>query len=190
MQQIQISEVKRSAVYALMLGDMLQNAYDQPGIPMIGYKRLDAPYGKYLINCQAEIIGPHGNVIRQYVNDCGYKIACLIKDNGRMTSCGLHHLLAMAFIPNPRALSDVDHINGNRLDNALSNLRWISHANNLRRKASYGRRAVNKIDKSGKVLAHYRSFSQAAKANGLSNTSVAGSCNGTLKLTKYQFVFA
>jgi hypothetical protein len=36
------------------------------------------------------------------------------------------------FIPNPDNLSDVDHINQDRLDNRLENLRWVTHKDNGR----------------------------------------------------------
>jgi len=44
----------------------------------------------------------------------------------------LHRLLAQAFIPNPENKPFVDHIDGDRKNNALSNLRWCTHAENMR----------------------------------------------------------
>jgi hypothetical protein len=52
-----------------------------------------------------------------------------------------HRLVALAFLGDPPAgmvSPNVDHINNVSHDNAVENLRWISHADNL--KARYGRR--------------------------------------------------
>jgi len=44
----------------------------------------------------------------------------------------LHRLLAQAFIPNPQNKPYVDHIDGNKLNNSLSNLRWATPVENQR----------------------------------------------------------
>lgn len=58
---------------------------------------------------------------------CGYLQVGL----GRICKTVLvHRLVAEAFIPNPLGLRDVDHINGNKLDNRVENLRWVTHKEN------------------------------------------------------------
>jgi hypothetical protein len=46
----------------------------------------------------------------------------------------IHRLVAIAFLPNPENLPEVDHIDRNSQNNTLENLRWCSKANNLRNK--------------------------------------------------------
>lgn len=54
----------------------------------------------------------------------GYKMVSLWKDNKEKHE-SLHRLLATHFIPNPNGKRYVDHIDRNRLNNDLSNLRWV-----------------------------------------------------------------
>ena len=49
-----------------------------------------------------------------------------------------HRLIAKQFIPNPHHLPEVDHINNNRSDNHLTNLRWVSPKQNMLNKSGHG----------------------------------------------------
>ena len=55
----------------------------------------------------------------------GYNCVSLTKNKKKSTIL-VHRLLAIAFIPNPDNLPTVDHIDQNRSNNDLSNLRWAS----------------------------------------------------------------
>ena len=44
--------------------------------------------------------------------------------------CLIHRLVAEAFIPKPLGATEVDHINGNKTNNRVENLRWVTHKEN------------------------------------------------------------
>lgn len=59
---------------------------------------------------------------------------------GRRKSYWVHRLVANAFVENPDSLPQVDHINGNGLDNRAVNLRWVSQSQNIANKATLHKR--------------------------------------------------
>lgn len=66
------------------------------------------------------------------VTNRGYLRVNLSKDK-TVKRVHVHRLVAQAFIPNPDNLSEVDHIDGNKLNNTVENLQWISHSDNMRK---------------------------------------------------------
>lgn len=63
----------------------------------------------------------------------GYLRVCLHKENKRK-KIFIHRLVAEAFLSNEDELPEVDHINGDRTDNRVCNLQWITRVENNRKK--------------------------------------------------------
>ena len=61
-------------------------------------------------------------------------------------NCKKHRLIALQFLPNPNNLPEVDHINRDRTNYHLDNLRWISSSGNQRNKTAYNGVAVRYVD--------------------------------------------
>ena len=71
-----------------------------------------------------------GKVLKLRINSGGYYCVGLSK-NGNKATFSVHQLIAQAFIPNPENKRTVNHINGIKTDNNLSNLEWATYSENL-----------------------------------------------------------
>lgn len=63
------------------------------------------------------------------ISNIGY-LEYKLRVHGKQKTVGAHRLVAETFIPNPNNLSDVHHIDENKLNNNVSNLMWVSHKEN------------------------------------------------------------
>lgn len=63
-------------------------------------------------------------------NHSGYHLIG-IRVNGKCYVKQVHRLVADAFIPNPENKPQVNHINGNKDDNSVNNLEWVTAKENI-----------------------------------------------------------
>lgn len=71
----------------------------------------------------------NGRVRRQYQGTNGYMYVNLSVCNKSYRKT-VHRLIALAFIPNPGNLPEINHIDGDKTNNNVSNLEWCTHKYN------------------------------------------------------------
>lgn len=103
-----------------------------------GYENL------YKINRNGEIYSCHYNkIMTLQKSEDGYFFVNLTKPDGlenniikyKRSKSRIHRLLALQYIDNPNNYPEVDHIDRNRENNSLENLRWVTKVENRRNRA-------------------------------------------------------
>jgi len=68
-----------------------------------------------------------GKIIKPVNNGSGYLKVHLKDNSGKIKQIYYHRLLGQLYIANPYSKAEIDHIDRNKLNNKLSNLRWVNH---------------------------------------------------------------
>lgn len=69
-------------------------------------------------------------IMKTHINSCGYVYTRLTK-NKIGKNVRIHRIVAMAFIENPEHKICVNHKDGNKENNRVDNLEWVSHSENM-----------------------------------------------------------
>lgn len=99
------------------------------------WKDIDGYDGKYQVSTWGRVRSASG-IMKTYLNGKGYEKIGLSK-NGKSNKHRVHRLVAEAFLPNPYHLPEVDHIDGNKRNNSITNLEWVTGEENRRRYYEY-----------------------------------------------------
>lgn len=130
----------------------------------------------------------------------GYSIVSM-KTKGGWKNHLVHRLIAMCFLDNPENKPCVNHKDGDKKNNTVSNLEWCTYSENelhshrvlgkttsrdhLERmreihvaKAS---QTVKQVDERGDVVAVYKSEAEASRITGISQGNISECCTGRRK---------
>jgi len=80
----------------------------------------------YEISSLGRVRNKQGKILKTYIQNSGYE---QIKFRGVHKQ--IHRLVAEAFIPNPMCKTLVNHIDGNKLNNTVDNLEWVTNSENI-----------------------------------------------------------
>ena len=103
------------------------------------------------------VVSDQGEVLKRYPKSCryggrrDYYQVVNVKPNAsgylqvnvpiRNTTTLVHRLVAEAFIDNPQGYTEIDHLNRNKSDNSVTNLRWVTHSENMSNSSKHKRRS-------------------------------------------------
>lgn len=143
-----------------------------------------------VFNYKEKIIVPH-------INSAGYLTIGLAKDKKKISK-QIHRLVAEAFIPNPENKPCIDHINTNRIDNRIENLKWCTYKENVNNPITKERQITSRIKPvcqlslDGQLIRKWDSAKEASIAFGCHITSISKVCRekaGTCKGYKWEYEY-
>lgn len=121
-------------------------------------KRLQKPlvtHGKLVAVKQERVLSPCSL-------GSGY-LAVKISNGAKRERRTVHRLVAETFMPNPENKPQVDHINRNKKDNRLENLRWVNNSEN-----HFNVEHRSKLTAFGET----RSYTEWSRLYGISDTTI------------------
>lgn len=147
-------------------------------------------YPNYDITKDGKIINNKTNKeLKSRIDKYGYhKVA--LSFNGITKEMRVHRLLALCYLPNLENKCDVNHIDGNKYNNDLSNLEWATRSENLKHAFKNGLKSITnkqrlliKERSSKKVLdtktgIFYNSAVEASNLLGINESTLYGYLKG------------
>jgi hypothetical protein len=96
----------------------------------------------YSINENGEVRNDRTGYIKTpFVNKANNYLTVDLYEGNKSQKVPIHRLVAEAFIPNPEGKPTIDHIDGNRQNNAIPNLKWATYSENNSRFDTLGVRS-------------------------------------------------
>ena len=159
--------------------------------------------GKYQVsnygNVRSFTKWKNGALLKFGKTTTGYYWVNLVKNGRReIIQERVHRLVAKAFIENPHNLPEVNHIDGNKLNNRVENLEWVSRNRNIQHAVEiglipirYGKdrpnaKTVLQKDKEGNVIKIWGSVADIHREKAYSTNSIICCCN---KKPKYKTAY-
>lgn len=106
----------------------------------------------------------------------GYLSYSLTLPDGSKKRCYAHRLVLLAYQPtDDKKKNQVNHIDGNKLNNSLENLEWVTSQENSQHAISHGLKTYNNIycfNKEKQLIAIYKSQEEAVRAGKISTSQL------------------
>ena len=153
---------------------------------------------KYLISNYGQIFSVEKKMklIPQIAKRGGY-LVIKISYSGKKKCVKIHRLVAESFLENNLNKPQVNHIDGNKINNHVSNLEWCTSSENLKHAYATGLNKGNKEYTSVRILAknlttgdkkEFSSIREAGRSLGVFGQNICSNLSGKIKSVKgYSF---
>lgn len=119
------------------------NYIDSKGGDWTNSKYIDGMGDRYKVTDDGRIYARDGREKKQTPDKDGYMIVSL-SDGKHSAKYKVHRLVGFAFVPGWFEGAEIDHVDNNRANNDATNLRWVTHRENVRRSIDSGTHVCRK----------------------------------------------
>lgn len=96
-------------------------------------------YPNYEVSTLGRIMNiKRGKLLSPYISNCGYRSVALCNGSKPNKTRTVHRVVALNLIENPNRYLFVNHMDANKLNNAVSNLEWVTRVMNHRHAKEMG----------------------------------------------------
>lgn len=120
---------------------------------MLNIKPIENFEELYFISDCGKVFNSNHKILKTYFTKNGYEAIKLYKNKSRYNKT-IHRLVAENFIPNPNNKAEVNHIDGIKSNNHVSNLEWVTSSENKRHAKDTGLNPYNYPTKGKKLGKH------------------------------------
>lgn len=122
--------------------------------------------------------GAHKRILKPKHNHHTGYLYVNLWNSGRSITRSIHRLVALSFLPNPEFLPEVDHIDEDKTNNSVSNLRWVSTFDNCEHSKHKRYKPIELRTPEGELLATFVSGAALAKTFGMDKSDISKIAQG------------
>lgn len=130
----------KTKIMLTIINNLIKYYYNN--IP-IGYRRADG-FPHIICNKEGDLLYFNRRPVKLYYNNKGYVFCSLLYKTKLV-----HRLIALTWIPNPDNKPQVNHIDGNKTNNKVENLEWVTGLENMQHATMTGLRDTEKMKLNG-----------------------------------------
>lgn len=165
------------------------------------YKRIELKtikdFPRYQISDTGIVFDTHRQrAICRWIDTVGYYQCILMDDDKKKHYKRVHRLVAQSFIPNPENFPQVNHKDGNKLNNSVGNLEWVTNSYNTQHGYDNGlyhskhrSHTINVYTKDGNYLATYQSIRSMCRELNINRKTVTMILKGEKITNNYNYLF-